>query len=118
VMAIISVSICSTVLFSLLGLINGIYAKKFDDVNIIPTFILTPLIYLGGVFYSITLLPKNWQYITFVNPITYIINAFRFGILGVSDLNITVTFIFLCLFIVILFIFALYLVKTSKGLRF
>jgi ABC-2 type transport system permease protein len=84
---VITVVLLTSILFSLAGFINGIFAKKFDDITIIPTFILTPLIYLGGVFYSINLLPEFWQWVSKLNPILYMVNAFRYGMLGVSDSN-------------------------------
>lgn len=113
----ISVALCSSCLFALAGLVNAIYAKTFDDITVVPTFVLTPLTYLGGVFYSISLLPKFWQWISFVNPIAYIINAFRFGILGVADASIVIAFLVMALFILFLFIFAYYLVNSGRGLR-
>ena len=78
----------TAVLFSLGGMINGILARDFDDISIIPTFVLLPLIYLGGVFYSISMLPEFWRGVSQLNPILYIINAFRMGILGVSDVDV------------------------------
>lgn len=104
-------------LFSLAGLVNALFAKNFDDIAIVPTFILTPLTYLGGVFFSINLLPKSWQYISLFNPIAYIVNAFRFGILGIKDASIAVAFILILLFVFLLFIFAFYLIKNGMGLR-
>ena len=83
-----SVVLLTALLFSLGGFINAIFARKFDDVSIVPTFILTPLTYLGGVFYSIHLLPPFWQKVSLANPILYLVNAFRYGILGHSDINI------------------------------
>ena len=77
----------TSVLFSTAGLINAIFAKSFDDISIIPTFVLTPLTYLGGVFYSLSLLPEVWQWISKINPIVYMVNGFRYGFLGVSDVN-------------------------------
>ena len=79
--------VLTSILFSILGLLNGIYAKTFDDVSIIPTFVLTPLIYLGGIFYSIDILSTEWQFISQLNPILYIVNFFRFAMLGVSEIN-------------------------------
>jgi ABC-2 type transport system permease protein len=81
------------VLFALAGLINGIYAKSFDDISVIPTFVLTPLTYLGGIFYSIKMLPPFWQTASLFNPILYMVNAFRYGILGVSDIDIRLAFV-------------------------
>jgi ABC-2 type transport system permease protein len=103
--------------FALGGLINAVFANSFDDISIIPTFILTPLTYLGGVFYSITLLPEFWQGVSQANPIIYMVNAFRFGFLGVSDVNIYVAFTVLLAFITGLFILALTLIRRGVGLR-
>lgn len=107
----------TTATFSLGGLINAVFARSFDDTSIIPTFILTPLTYLGGVFYSINLLPPFWQSVSQLNPIVYMINGFRFGFLGYSDLSLSHTFIVLFLFIIGLYSFAYYLIHTGKGLR-
>jgi ABC-2 type transport system permease protein len=82
----------TAVLFSLGGFINAIFANSFDDIAIVPTFILTPLTYLGGVFYSIQLLPEFWQGVSQLNPILYMVNTFRYGILGVSDINVSFAF--------------------------
>ena len=76
----------TSILFSLGGFINAVFANSFDDISIVPTFILTPLTYLGGVFYSIDLLPDFWAGVSQLNPILYMVNAFRYGILGVSDI--------------------------------
>jgi len=103
--------------FSLAGFTNGIYAKKFDDVVIIPTFVLTPLTYLGGVFYSIALLPSFWQSVSKLNPILYMVNGFRYGFLGVSDINVFVALGILIIFAVVLFWYNLYLLKKGTGLR-
>jgi len=116
-MIVISIVIMTSILFSLGGLINGIFAKKFDDISIVPTFILTPLIYLGGVFYSIDLLPEFWQTVSKFNPILYMVNAFRYGLLGVSDINIVTAFTIITIFIIILFYFSLYLLNTGKGIK-
>lgn len=114
---VIAVVLLTSILFSLGGFINAIFAKKFDDISIIPTFILTPLIYLGGVFYSIDLLPGFWQLVSKFNPILYMVNAFRYGLLGVSDINLTAAFAIILLFNIVLFIFSLYLMKIGKGIR-
>ena len=115
-------SVCVTVLltsilFSLGGLINAVFAKSFDDISIIPTFILTPLTYLGGVFYSISLLPPFWQGVSQVNPIIYMVNAFRYGMLGITDVHVGMAFAGLTLCVVVLFAVALHLLKTGKRLR-
>ncbi|MGB0936888.1 MAG: ABC transporter permease [Colwellia sp.] len=103
--------------FSLGGLINAIFAGSFDDISIIPTFVLTPLTYLGGVFYSISLLPEFWQGVSQANPIVYMVNAFRYGFLGISDVNITTAFIVIGVFIVTLFVIAMTLISKGTGLR-
>ncbi|MDO8342635.1 MAG: ABC transporter permease [Cellvibrio sp.] len=107
----------TSVLFSLAGFINAIYANTFDDVSIIPTFVLTPLTYFGGVFYSINLLPEFWQQVSVLNPILHMVNAFRYGMLGITDLNIGMALVGLTVFVVILFVIALHLLKTGKRLR-
>jgi ABC-2 type transport system permease protein len=107
----------TSTLFALGGLINAIYAKTFDDISIVPTFILTPLTYLGGVFYSISLLPAFWQGVSQINPIVYMVNAFRFGFLGVSDVNIYFSMLVLLSFVIALYAIAHYLVTKGIGLR-
>ncbi|AAP96571.1 ABC transporter permease [[Haemophilus] ducreyi] len=107
----------TTIAFSLGGLINAVYAKSFDDIGSIPTFVLTPLTYLGGVFYSITLLPEFWQTLSKFNPIVYMINAFRYGFLGISDVSIAYSFSVLIIFILILYYFAFSLIEKGVGLR-
>lgn len=107
----------TSVVFSLAGFINAIYANTFDDVSIIPTFVLTPLTYFGGVFYSVNLLPEFWQQVSVLNPILHMVNAFRYGMLGISDLHIGMALIGLTLFVVILFMISLHLLKTGKRLR-
>lgn len=103
--------------FSLGGLINAIFAGSFDDISIIPTFILTPLTYLGGVFYSISLLPEFWQGVSQINPIVYMVNAFRYGFLGISDVSLTLSFAVLGVFIVSLYTIAMVLITKGIGLR-
>ncbi|MBU0911345.1 MAG: ABC transporter permease [Gammaproteobacteria bacterium] len=112
-----STVVLTATLFSLAGLINAIYAKTFDDISIIPTFVLTPLTYLGGVFYSLSLLPQFWQYVSQVNPIVYMVNAFRYGFLGVSDVNLVFAFSVIIGFILVFFSFAMYLINKGTGLR-
>ena len=104
-------------IFSLAGFVNAVYAKKFDDIALVPTFILTPLTYLGGVFYSVNMLGEPWQAISRANPILYMVNAFRFGVLGVSDVNVGVAFVVMLGFVVALSIVALQLLKRGVGLR-
>ena len=113
----IAVVIMTSIVFSLGGMVNAIYAKKFDDISIIPTFVLTPLTYLGGVFYSISLLPEFWQSVSSFNPILYMVNAFRYGMLGTSDINIGVAFSMLCIFMLVLFTFCLYLLNKGTGIK-
>jgi len=114
----IAVSVLLTsVVFSLGGLLNALFAKSFDDISIIPTFVLTPLTYLGGVFYSINLLPEFWQWVSKANPIIYMVNAFRYGFLGVSDVSLTSAFSLLLLFVALLYGVAHYLITKGIGLR-
>jgi ABC-2 type transport system permease protein len=107
----------TSVVFSLAGFFNGIFAKKFDDISIVPTFVLTPLTYLGGVFYSITLLPPFWQHLSRLNPILYMVNGFRYGFLGISDVNVWFALGMLMLFTAVLFIVDVKLVEKGYGLR-
>jgi ABC-2 type transport system permease protein len=103
--------------FALAGMINGIFAKKFDDISIIPTFVITPLTYLGGVFYSISLLPDFWQMISKANPIIYMIDGFRYGFLGISDMSVMTGLGMLIFFAVVLFSINIYLLKKGIGIR-
>jgi ABC-2 type transport system permease protein len=112
-----SVIALTAVLFSLAGLINGVYAKSFDDISIIPTFVLTPLTYLGGIFYSIDMLPEFWQKVSLINPILYMVNAFRYGVLGVSDISLWASYAIILGFIAALFAFSLYLLNKGHGIR-
>lgn len=112
-----AVVLLTSILFSLGGMINGIFAKKFDDISIIPTFILTPLTYLGGIFYSIELLPDFWQKVSLFNPILYMVNAFRYGLLGVSDISIGYALGIIVVFVVVLTVFCLYLLNKGIGLK-
>lgn len=114
---VIFMAVLSSMLFSLGGLINAIFAKKFDDIAFIPTFVLTPLTYLGGVFYSIDQLPPPWRTISLLNPILNIVDTFKFGLLGVSDVNIYFGFFLVCGLFIILFIWTLFLLKKGIGLR-
>ena len=114
---IIAVVLLTSILFSLGGFINGIFARKFDDISIVPTFILTPLIYLGGVFYSIDLLPPFWRTASTFNPILYMVNTFRYGILGVTDINVSMAFLIIIVFILVLFTVCLYLMNTGRGIK-
>lgn len=116
-LVVVSIVMLTSVLFSLGGFINAVYARNFDDISIIPTFVLTPLIYLGGVFYSIDLLPSFWQSVSRFNPILYMVNAFRYGILGTSDIEISHAFAIILLFVFVLGVFALTLLKRGTGLK-
>lgn len=107
----------TSILFSLAGFINAVYANTFDDISIVPTFILTPLTYFGGVFYSINLLPEFWQQVSVFNPILHMVNAFRYGMLGITDVHLGMAFAGLTLCVVTLFAVALYLLKNGKRLR-
>ncbi|HGJ5875208.1 MAG TPA: ABC transporter permease [Arsenophonus sp.] len=107
----------TTILFSLAGLVNAIFAKTFDDISIIPTFVLTPLTYLGGIFYSLSLLPEFWQMVSKLNPIVYMISGLRYGFLGISDVTLSITLSVLVIFIVILYAITWYLIEKGKGLR-
>ncbi len=114
---IVLVVFLTSMLFAAGGLVNAIYAKSFDDVSIVPTFILTPLTYLGGVFYSISLLPEFWQNVSLANPVLYMVNAFRYGFLGFADIEITHALILIVVFIIGLFSLAYYLLKNGIGMR-
>jgi ABC-2 type transport system permease protein len=111
------VILLTAVLFSLAGLINAVFANNFDDISIIPTFILTPLTYLGGVFYSIDLLPGFWRAISQLNPILYMVNAFRYGVLGHSDIHLGFALGMILAFIAALWGYSLHLLETGKRLR-
>ena len=109
--------ILTATLFATAGLINAVFAKTFDDISVVPTFVLTPLTYLGGVFYSLTLLPEFWQWVSKANPIVYMVNGFRYGFLGVSDVNVTVSIALLIGFNVALFTVAYALLQRGAGIR-
>lgn len=111
------VVLLTAMVFSLAGFINALFANTFDDISIVPTFVLTPLIYLGGVFYSIELLPTAGQWISALNPVLYMVNTFRYGILGTSDVNIYWALSILVVFSAVLFAVALYLLRRGTGLR-
>ena len=117
--ALVTLLICllTATLFSLGGFINAIYANSFDDISIVPTFILTPLTYLGGVFYSIALLPSFWQQVSLANPVLYMVNAFRYGLLGVSDIPLGLAFGMILVFIVTLTLFSLALLRRGIGIK-
>jgi ABC-2 type transport system permease protein len=113
----IFIVLMTSILFSLAGFINAVYANSFDDISIVPTFILTPLTYFGGVFYSINLLPEFWQHVSVFNPILHMVNAFRYGMLGITDVHIGMAFTGLTICVVVLFVIGIHLLKTGKRLR-
>ena len=112
---VVLITLCTAVLFSLAGLINALFAKDFDDVGLVPTFVLTPLTYLGGVFYSIHWLPDFWRHFSKINPILYMVNIFRYGVLGISDVPVYSALVVVVLFSVFLFMVCLYLFKKGVG---
>jgi ABC-2 type transport system permease protein len=112
-----TVLLLTAIVFALAGMINAIFAQKFDDIAIIPTFVLAPLTYLGGVFYSIALLPDFWQKVSVVNPILYMVNGFRYGMLGVSDVSLVQTYSVILIAGVILFAWCMILLHRGTGLR-
>jgi ABC-2 type transport system permease protein len=113
----IGVVVLTAALFSIGGFINALLADKFDDVSIVPTFVLTPLTYLGGVFYSISLLPTFWQNVSLLNPILYMVNVFRHGFLGISDIPVGWALTAIFVFIIVLFSIALWMLERGKGIR-
>ncbi|MDX1481973.1 MAG: ABC transporter permease [Woeseiaceae bacterium] len=113
----LSMVLLSSIVFALAGFVNAVFAKKFDDISIVPTFVLTPLTYLGGVFYSISLLPDFWARVSLVNPILYMVNAFRYGILGTSDIGIGYAYLIVAAFVVVLFGVCMTLLNRGVGIR-
>ncbi|MDG1322306.1 MAG: ABC transporter permease, partial [Porticoccaceae bacterium] len=113
----IGIVLMTSLMFSLAGLINAIFAANFDDISIIPTFVLTPLTYLGGVFYSIELLSDFWRNLSMINPVLYMVNAFRYGLAGITDINIVWSFSMVGLFSLVLFFSALRLLEKGSRLR-
>ncbi len=111
-------TIMTSILFSLMGFINAVFAKTFDDISIIPSFILMPLVYLGGMFYSIEILPEFWRNISQFNPIFYMVDSFRFGFLGVSSSPVYESLLFILLAIILLGIISLKLLKNGVNIRF
>jgi len=107
----------TAILFALGGFINAVFANSFDDISIVPTFVLAPLTYLGGVFYSIDLLPEPWQTLSLANPILYMINAFRYGLLGVSDIPLGIAFLIIAAFITALTVYSLSLLERGVGIK-
>lgn len=117
ILVIILFFLLSSLIFALAGLINGVYAKSIDGINIVPTFVLTPLIYLGGIFYSINTLPGFWQTISQFNPVFYLIDGFRYGFLGFSDVPLVTSIGVLLLLTAVLIGVAWYLIRTGLGLK-
>jgi ABC-2 type transport system permease protein len=113
----ISVAVLAALTFSFAGFINALVARNFDGVSIVPTFVLTPLTMLGGVFYSVQLLPEPWRALSFANPILYMVNAFRYGILGTADMPIATSYGVLVAFIVVFFVAAHVMLKRGVGIR-
>jgi len=113
----LSTVLLAATVFSLAGFVNAVYAKKFDDIAIVPTFILTPLTYLGGVFYSVTLLPEFWQKVSYLNPVLHMVNAFRYGLLGESDVPLWIAYAVMLGFTAALSLLALRLLDKGVGLR-
>jgi ABC-2 type transport system permease protein len=116
-LVVVIVVFMTSTLFALAGFINAVYANSFDDISIIPTFVLTPLTYLGGVFYSMDLLPEFWANISKLNPLVYVVNAFRFGVLGVSDVGLPFAFGMITFFTGAAFIYSMHLLNSGKRLR-
>lgn len=110
------IALTSTI-FALGGFINAVFARNFDDISIVPTFVLTPLTYLGGVFYSINLLSPFWQTLSLANPILHMVNAFRYGILGVSDIHIGVAISFMLVAATLMYLWSVHLLKSGRGMR-
>jgi ABC-2 type transport system permease protein len=110
-------ALLTAIVFSLAGLVNGIYAKTMDGINIVPTFVLTPMVYLGGVFYSVHTLPDWWQTMTYANPLFYLINGFRYGFLGITDVSLYVSVGMLLSLVVALVAINSYLIRTGLGLK-
>lgn len=113
----LSTALLTSMVFAMAGFVNAVFARKFDDIAIIPSFILTPLTYLGGVFYSIDSLGQPWHTISLANPILYMVNAFRFGVLGVSDIHMGVAYAVMVAFAFLLGGFGLFLLKRGIGMR-
>ncbi|MBS0486777.1 MAG: ABC transporter permease [Proteobacteria bacterium] len=113
----LSTFLLASVIFGLLGFVNAIFARKFDDIAIIPTFVLTPLTYLGGVFYNVAQLPSPWKEISHLNPILYMVSAFRYGLLGISDINLLWAYVVMLVFVLALGAFCLSLMNRGVGLR-
>lgn len=116
-LGVLLVVLLSSAVFSLAGIINALYAKTFDQLNFMTTFVITPLTYLGGVFYSIKMLPQFWQHLSLANPITYIIHSFRFSVLGIGSYHVWIAYAVMFLIFLALFYFALFCFKRSIGMQ-
>lgn len=114
---VILIVLMTSTLFALAGFINAVYANNFDDISIVPTFVLTPLTYLGGVFYSMDLLPDFWAGVSKLNPMVYVVNAFRYGVLGVSDVSLPFALGMIAMFTVLAFSYSMHLLNSGKRLR-
>lgn len=114
---VIVVILMTAILFSILGFVNGVFANSFDDISIVPTFVLTPLTYLGGVFFSVSLLPGFWQNVALLNPILYMVNAFRYGMFGYSDISLGVALGLMTAFTAAAYFYANYLLMKGAGVR-
>jgi len=114
---ILGFAILTALVFALAGLVNGIYAKSIDGINIIPTFVLTPLVYLGGIFYSVHTLPDWWQAITYANPLFYLVNGLRYGFLGITDIPVSLSLSILLVLITVLITINWFFIRTGLGLR-
>ncbi|MBU3023910.1 ABC transporter permease [Aestuariibacter sp. A3R04] len=117
IVAIVVTLLLTATLFATAGLVNAVFARTFDDISMVPTFVLTPLTYLGGVFYSLSLLPEFWQAVSKANPIVYMVNGFRYGFLGVSDVSVSLSIGILVAFNVVLYAIAHYLLTKGRGIR-
>ncbi len=117
ILIILAFAILTALVFALAGLVNGIYAKSIDGINIVPTFVLTPLVYLGGIFYSVHALPDWWQAVTYADPLFYLVNGLRYGFLGITDIPLTLSLGVLLVMIVVLAAVNWYFIRTGLGLR-
>ena len=113
----LSTVLLTAIVFSLAGFVNAVYARKFDDIALVPTFVLTPLTYLGGVFYSVSALGSPWREISYANPILYMVNAFRWGLLGISDIDLGLAYVVMLGFAIGLTVIAITLLRRGTGLR-
>ncbi len=116
-LVVLLVALLTSSLFAMAGLINAIFANSFDDISIVPTFVLTPLTYLGGIFYSIKLLPEIWQQVSLGNPILYMVNSFRYGFRGASDIDLSTALLVILSFNALLFVVSLILLERGIGTR-